>query len=111
MITDKQTFYSNGKLLIIGEYLVLDGAVALAVPTKFGQSLTIKASENKGITWTSYDADGRVWLEAQLTFNQIINNEKQVTKLLTNSLTSCFKPIYWMIAYYQMNLLLILKLD
>jgi mevalonate kinase len=25
----KQTFYSNGKLLITGEYLVLDGAKAL----------------------------------------------------------------------------------
>jgi hypothetical protein len=37
----KQTFYSNGKLLITGEYLVLDGAKAFALPTKFGQSLII----------------------------------------------------------------------
>ncbi|MDB4497362.1 GHMP kinase, partial [Flavobacteriaceae bacterium] len=29
------TFYSNGKLLLTGEYLVLEGATALAVPTKF----------------------------------------------------------------------------
>jgi hypothetical protein len=36
----KQTFYSNGKLLITGEYLVLDGTFAL--PTKFGQSLIVE---------------------------------------------------------------------
>ena len=34
---ETQTFYSNGKLLITGEYVVLDGAKALALPTKFGQ--------------------------------------------------------------------------
>jgi mevalonate kinase len=28
-------FYSNGKLLLTGEYLVLDGAKSLALPTKF----------------------------------------------------------------------------
>jgi hypothetical protein len=54
----KQTFYSNGKLLITGEYLVLDGAKAFALPTKFGnQSLIIKA------TMVSYDHDGSVWFE------------------------------------------------
>jgi mevalonate kinase len=37
----KSTFYSNGKLLITGEYVVLDGAKSLALPTKFGQNLTI----------------------------------------------------------------------
>ena len=38
----KTTYYSNGKLLITGEYLVLDGAEALALPTKFGQNLIIE---------------------------------------------------------------------
>jgi mevalonate kinase len=37
-----QTFYSHGKLLISAEYAVLDGALALALPTKFGQSLHIE---------------------------------------------------------------------
>ena len=31
-----QTFYSHGKLLLTAEYVVLDGAKALAVPTIFG---------------------------------------------------------------------------
>jgi hypothetical protein len=46
----KQTFYSNGKLLITGEYLVLDGAKAFALPTKFGQSL-IEEGSDKAIQW------------------------------------------------------------
>jgi hypothetical protein len=38
----KKKFYSNGKLLITGEYLVLDGAKAFALPTKKGQNLIMK---------------------------------------------------------------------
>ena len=38
----EQNFYSNGKLLLTAEYLVLDGAKALALPTKFGQDLEVK---------------------------------------------------------------------
>jgi mevalonate kinase len=38
----KETFYSNGKLLITGEYLVLDGATAFALPTKIGQNLIVE---------------------------------------------------------------------
>ncbi len=36
------TFRSNGKLLLTAEYLVLDGARAIALPTKLGQSLTVE---------------------------------------------------------------------
>jgi hypothetical protein len=37
-----QTYYSNGKFLLTGEYLVLDGAEALALPTRFGQNLLVQ---------------------------------------------------------------------
>ncbi|MGX7667488.1 GYDIA family GHMP kinase [Flavobacterium pedocola] len=67
----KQTFYSNGKLLITGEYVVLDGAKALALPTKFGQSLEVAPAEKDKISWKSLDADGTVWFEAILTFEDI----------------------------------------
>lgn len=55
-------FYSNGKLLLSGEYVVLDGAWALAFPTKFGQSLTLKPG-GKFIHWKSFDEQGNVWFE------------------------------------------------
>ncbi|TRX29100.1 GHMP kinase [Flavobacterium franklandianum] len=68
----KKEFYSNGKLLITGEYLVLDGAKAFALPTKFGQNLIIEEGKNKEIKWISYDADGSIWLDFQLSFDDIL---------------------------------------
>lgn len=41
-------FRSNGKLLLTGEYLVMRGAKALAIPLSKGQSLEIKATDNDG---------------------------------------------------------------
>ena len=38
-----QDYYYHGKLLLSGEYLVLDGAVALAIPTELGQRFTVAA--------------------------------------------------------------------
>jgi len=49
--------------LLTGEYVVLDGATALAIPTKYGQYLEISASEKKGIHWKSIDKNGSVWFE------------------------------------------------
>jgi mevalonate kinase len=40
-----QRFYSSGKLLITGEYLVLHGALALAFPTRAGQHLYIHSGQ------------------------------------------------------------------
>ncbi|MCP9237850.1 GYDIA family GHMP kinase [Lewinella sp. JB7] len=34
-------FYGHGKLLLTGEYFVLDGATALAIPTRAGQRFTV----------------------------------------------------------------------
>lgn len=71
-MTMKKAFYSNGKLLITGEYLVLDGAKALALPTKFGQNLIVETGNSQEISWTSFDSDGSVWLEENFSFLDII---------------------------------------
>ena len=71
----RKTFYSNGKLLITGEYLVLDGAKALALPTKFGQTLIIEEGKDQLISWTSYDHDGSIWFEDNISFISIKNKE------------------------------------
>ena len=70
-MVNKNTFYSNGKLLITGEYLVLNGAKALALPTKFGQYLRVASCAEKKIFWTSLDADKSVWFETEFTFEEI----------------------------------------
>lgn len=71
-------FYSNGKLLITGEYLVLDGAKALAIPTKMGQDLTItENSQTNVINWQSFDADQSVWFEDTFFIDDIISNNSQ----------------------------------
>ena len=70
---ETQTFYSNGKLLLTGEYVVLDGAKALAVPTRFGQNLIVKKGNNQQIKLTSFDVDKSIWFETELTFNDIIS--------------------------------------
>lgn len=63
-------FYSNGKLLLTGEYLVLDGAKALALPTKFGQYLEINSVKiisntfnNNDLLWQSIDNNGKIWFQ------------------------------------------------
>ncbi|MFD0837347.1 GYDIA family GHMP kinase [Mariniflexile aquimaris] len=66
-----QKFYSNGKLLITGEYVVLDGALSLALPTKYGQSLQVETFENQTIVWESYDEKGQVWFEDTFSFNEL----------------------------------------
>jgi mevalonate kinase len=67
----QQTFYSNGKLLITGEYLILDGAKGLALPTKMGQNLIVEETKTNTIHWKSYDADGSIWFEEILSFDEI----------------------------------------
>ena len=58
-------YFSNGKLLISGEYVVLDGAISLAVPTKYGQSLTVENINEAKIIWRSLDEKGLVWFEKE----------------------------------------------
>ena len=49
--------------MLTGEYFVLDGALALALPTQQGQSLQIKKG-NKDLQWSSYDENGLLWFQA-----------------------------------------------
>jgi mevalonate kinase len=55
-------FFARGKLLITGEYGVVHGARALAVPTRLGQHLHFTPSA-EALTWTAYDVHGQAWLD------------------------------------------------
>ena len=74
----KQKFYSHGKLLITGEYVVLDGAKALAIPTKKGQSLIVETNDTKLLKWKSYDCHGNIWYETTIETSSFFNNKAPV---------------------------------
>ncbi len=59
------THKANGKLLLTSEYFVLDGANAIALPTKFGQTLFVTLSKKAGffIHWIGLDSSGNSWIE------------------------------------------------
>ncbi len=64
-IPTETDLYAHGKLLLTGEYFVLDGALALAAPVRYGQSLRIRRSGRPGaLEWKSYDQEGHCWFEA-----------------------------------------------
>ena len=80
--------------MITGEYLVLDGAKALALPTKFGQDLVVENGEHKTIYWKSFDKDGTVWFEENITFSEITDNTKTENQLEKNTLIAILHEAY-----------------
>lgn len=65
-----QYFFGHGKILLSGEYFVLDGALALALPTKVGQSLAVKynPSFSPTLSWKSFDVKGNCWFDSKFEF-------------------------------------------
>ena len=64
-------FYSHGKVLLTAEYAVLEGVKALSLPTKRGQSLTVKYNTSETIEWQSYTDQNELWIN--LTFDTKFN--------------------------------------
>lgn len=78
------SFYSHGKLLITSEYLVLDGALALAIPTKLGQSLTVIENNTAKLVWKSILHDNSLWFETEISLpiqNNTISDDPIIQKL------------------------------
>jgi mevalonate kinase len=65
--SDTLFFRASGKLLITGEYVVLDGATALALPTRLGQRLEVTPTTRDGCSWKSFDHNGLIWFEVSFT--------------------------------------------
>ena len=84
-----EKYHSHGKLLISGEYLVLKGALALAVPCNRGQSLIYDSSKEKELLWESYDEKGSVWFKATFSikdFDIIATDQTDIAKRLRSVL-------------------------
>ncbi len=96
--TDKldQYYHGHGKLLLSGEYFVLDGADALALPTSVGQSLSVRYSPsfNPVLSWKSFDPKGQLWFETKFEFwrfNIVSGVESEETKMLQEILRQARK--------------------
>ena len=69
--------------MLTGEYLVLEGATALAVPTKFGQDLSVEKIKEPQLIWGSFTKAGDCWFEAVFELpklrlvNATFNSEKE----------------------------------
>lgn len=88
-------FRSNGKLLLTGEYLVLLGAKALAVPTKFGQTLEVSpvaSAEDPQLHWISFDDQKQPWFNGTFSlkdFSILSCDDDAIGKRLQQMLSSC----------------------
>ncbi len=58
---------ANGKLLLTSEYFILDGATGWAMPTQYGQSMTVTPTKNP--MWQAFLNDKTPWIETKLDFN------------------------------------------
>jgi mevalonate kinase len=86
-----QYFYGHGKLLLSGEYFVMDGALSLALPTSVGQSMKVKYrhSYQPTLFWKSVDHTGKPWFEGNFEFwhfNPIRSTDSEKEKFVTQVL-------------------------
>ncbi len=83
-------FYSPGKLMLTGEYFVLDGAKAIAIPTMLGQSLKIESKKTFSeptLKWKGLDYQDQVWLEVVFSlrdFSIISSTDENLALRLKN---------------------------
>ena len=58
-------FQAHGKFLLTGEYLVLKGALALALPLKLGQTLSVETCHGAYLQWDAFKPDD-AWFSVTL---------------------------------------------
>ncbi len=71
-MSETKTFSAHGKFLLTAEYLVLNGATALAIPLRMGQDLQVIISQEPSagkIYWTARDQE-KIWFEAVFDINK-----------------------------------------
>jgi mevalonate kinase len=91
--TDSLHFYGHGKLMLTGEYFVLDGANALAIPTRFGQHLRVKklSGNTNTLYWVALHHLKQPWLNLAFDkdnftcINAAGGEAEMLTKILTQA--------------------------
>ena len=106
--------YSNGKVLLTGEYVVLDGALSLASPTKFGQHLKYIKNQSNLINWKSMNYDGKIWFECLIKKENLeikSTSSKKVSDLLINIIKLIREYNPYFLKDYGSNILTNLTFD
>jgi mevalonate kinase len=84
-------FYGHGKLLLSGEYFVLDGALAISLPTRLGQSMSVQTEleDQSHIRWTSLDDLGQIWFEGTFDLKgaPLATSDEQISNRLSTILS------------------------
>lgn len=85
--------YAQGKLLLTGEYAVLDGAWALALPVRYGQSLRVEAGENAGLLdWAAQNHDDSIWFAGRFHLPELSSagaTDEPTASVLQQILLAC----------------------
>lgn len=94
---EAERYYSNAKLMISGEYLVLKGAISLAVPLKLGQSMLVnQVKDNRPlIEW-------KAWFREKLVFETEIEYSRFTVQKSNNGVMS-EKLVQLLIAAKNLN--------
>jgi mevalonate kinase len=82
-------YYSNGKLMITGEYLVLHGALSLAVPTAAGQYLYVHAGGEDDLLRWKANVKSTPWFECIIrpdTWDVIRSDREEIAERLVKLL-------------------------
>lgn len=87
---EKRRFESRAKLMVSGEYLVLKGAMALALPLNYGQSLTVEEKEGKSMVQWKSTINDNLWFTATIllpNFQVLETNSPDISATLCTILS------------------------
>lgn len=83
MIHKPTYHYSNGKLLITGEYLILKGALSLAMPVRYGQSIEmLEQDESNDLLWETL-MQGKHWFNTKIDLSDWTASETNNEDILS----------------------------
>lgn len=88
--------WSPGKIMLTGEYLVLQGAKSLALPTVLGQSLDFSVDKNrktKMVNWKSKMPGNEIWYSNQFLIDSDFSPNQQIGSQRTVFIQSLLRAI------------------
>ena len=88
-----KTYQAHGKLLLTGEYFVLDGAVAFALPTQLGQTMIVKPIKYPGLYWRSKFHNKNIWFSGVFKRDSL-QYEHVTDSKIAQRLQDIFKEIH-----------------